>query len=452
MKNTRPDLISELEQKINAKRTQNRRHLHAVKYRNENLLKINLENVENKRKEMHEAVDIIINEHIDSIKSHSAGLDAEVKEQRDKIEEEESALVNMIENFRDTAMVGLDLMAYYETLRTKVDVLPTIDLSQHCNTQLYLEGEIDLEGLNKMIGLLQEIETSVPTLTQISSFQHNDNMSHTIIPRDRDAAWITYNTVKEFTLLKRYGHHIKSVPKDSDKYSFIIHDNAFLHCNSSNQTILKIDMSGNTTIWMDVSPLSSRFIGQAINENILITLVDENSVVRTYESERKVQMLSPSGNVLHTYEYGEDGVTPVLTCLGRVVQNYNSDVCVANQYDMADDDRRGNIVVFYEDDGLKFQYDGHGGKFSPSGLCCDSLCNIICSNFVDDTIHILHSDGSFLQYLLTSESCAQDPIALALHRGVLWIGSDRGEIRVYKYMYDANRDFNQIGSTILNPD
>ena len=57
---------------------------------------MNLENVENKRKEMHEAVDIIMNDHIDSIKSHSTDLDADVKEQEDKIVVEESALVNMI--------------------------------------------------------------------------------------------------------------------------------------------------------------------------------------------------------------------------------------------------------------------------------------------------------------------------------------------------------------------
>ena len=146
-------------------------------------------------------------------------------------------------------------------------------------------------------------------------------------------------------------------------------------------------------------------------------------------------MMSPSGDVVRTYEYGADDTTPMLTRPGRVTQNYNSDVCVLNRFEVAKDKLRGNVCVFFEDGGLKFVYSGHGGEFNPTGICCDSLCKIICSNFIGNTIHVISSEGKFMQYLFTRDTCIRQPYALALHRGVLWVGSAKGEVRVYRYKY-----------------
>ena len=246
---------------------------------------------------------------------------------------------------------------------------------------------------------------------------------------------MTYKDVKEFTLFRRDGQYIKSVPKDTDSHSFIIENKTFLFCNQSRNNILKIDFSGGLSEWLNVSPLMPSFIGHALNGNVLVSLVDEISGSRTEKSQRKVQMLSTSSVVLRTYEYSENSTNPVLTCPCRVIQNYNSDVCVVNHYEESKDKWRGNVCVFYEDGGLKFVYSGHGEEFYPTEICCDSLCNIICANLVDNTIHVISSEGVFVQYLFTRDTCIPQPYALALHRGVLWVGSAKGEVRVYRYKY-----------------
>ena len=46
-------------------------------------------------------------------------------------------------------MVGLDLIEYYEKLRTKVETLRTLDISQYCSKQIYVEGELDRDSLHK---------------------------------------------------------------------------------------------------------------------------------------------------------------------------------------------------------------------------------------------------------------------------------------------------------------
>ena len=117
-------------------------------------------------------------------------------------------------------------------------------------------------------------------------------------------------------------------------------------------------------------------------------------------------MVSPSGHVLHSYEYDEDG-TPVLTRPSFSMQNNNSDVCVINEFQESNKKLCANLCVFYEDGPLEFVYEGY--NIAPFGICCDLLCNILCVNYRDDTIHVISSEGSFLSYLCTSDTCVPKP-------------------------------------------
>ena len=186
---------------------------------------------------------------------------------------------------------------------------------------------------------------------------------------------------------------------------------------------------------MKTAPLRPFHVGEALDGNILVSLVDELSGTRTAQSQRKVQMVTPGGQVLHTYEFGEDGSTPVLTQPVCPTQNYNSNVCIMNSYEVDNDDYRGKVFVFHEDGGQKFIYEGHNTEFNPRDICCDSLCKIICANIYDDSIHIIDSENTFLAYLLTSDTCLAGPLSLGLYSDALWVGSEHGEIAVYLYKY-----------------
>ena len=430
IKNRRLDLLKEMECKVNPVRNKNCRHLRNVKCRNEQLLKRNLENVEKKRAELHRTVDEIMDSHVKCMAEHSQKLGEGIDREVDKLQKDESELMKMLETFEKTTMVGLDLIEYYEKLRTKVDNLPTLDISQYCSKQIYVEGELDRDNLHKMIGEISEIKPGTNSVEMISSFRHSDNAVFAICPVSEKEAWFSYSMSGDFKLFRRDGRHIKSVDTDASNCSSILHDGGFLVCNSDQKNILKVDMSGKSSVWMDTSPLNANAIGESLNGNVLVSLIDENSITRTVESQRSVRMVTPSGDFLHSYEYGEDG-TPVLTKPNYVAQNNNSDVCVINQFREPNNQMCGNLCVFYEDGLLKFVYAGQ--RFTPYGICCDSLCNIICVNCIDRTIHVINSEGSFLRYLFTSDTCVPKPFSIALHRGVLWVGSKEGEVRVYRY-------------------
>ena len=369
--NRRSDLISELETQVASKGSHNRKHLRDVKNKNEITTKTNRENIKKKRAELHQNVDALLDSHEHSLNSHSISLHEKIRENENAFERDETDVLKMMETFKKTTMKGLDLIEYYEQLKSKVHALPTVDVSHCCNDHVFVTSEIEHTAIQNLTGEVRAKTQKPFTVQQIHSFKHRTNVVHTICPLSAEESWITYTGAKKLELIRRDGYRFKKVKKETNTHSFILQNESFLLCYSDQNSILKVDMTGKLSKYMDVSPLFPRFIGYALHGNILVTLADAYTGTRTEHSQRRVQMMSPSGDILHKYEYSEDGITPVFTFPTRVVQNYNSDVCTTNRFRVREGKKCGNVCVFYEDGGLKFVYNGHGSEFLPTGLCSD---------------------------------------------------------------------------------
>ena len=210
----------------------------------------------------------------------------------------------------------------------------------------------------------------------------------------------------DFNLLNREGQQLDCIPNTTDNSSFVLIDDGFINIDYELQILQKMERSGRNTKIMDTKPLHPLDIGEALDGNILVTLVDELSGSRMAASQRKTQMVTPSGEVLHTYEFEGDGSTPVFTTPCRPAQNLNSNVCVVNRYE-EDGNVMGSICCFYEDGELKFVYSGIDDDFIPRDICFDSLCNILCVSSLDACVHVISSEGTFIRYLLTHDTCVQ---------------------------------------------
>ena len=434
--NNRVGFLNDLRSTFARKKKCNDRTVSETKCRNKNLLRKKLSSLEKKREEMHQAVDKLIDQQKKECKTNSENLSGDVQNLEKKMKEEEDAIMNMLDIFEKTTTKGLDIIEYYEKLCSRVNNMEMPIFCEHNDRQVYYEGDINDDQLKEIIGVVEE-SSSVPHIEdEVSHFSHKSVAVCNIRAISNDKAWVTYKDEKEFALMNTKGKCIQSVKNNTGRHSFFVtNDKSFIHFDYNKQLLLKIDLSGKTTKIKDTKPLYPLFVGEALDGNILVTLVDEDSLTRNAQSQRKVQMVMPGGKLLHTYEFGEDGSTPVLTKPCRPIQNYNSNVCVLNGYEVGADIYREKLVVFHEDGEFKFMYEGHGGEFNPQDICCDSLCNVICTNYRDNSVHIIDSDGTFLAYLLTSDTCLADPISLGLHSDALWVGSHSGEVAVYRYKY-----------------
>ena len=225
---------------------------------------------------------------------------------------------------------------------------------------------------------------------------------------------------------------------------FVSNDDGFTTPGYRKEVVLRMDSNCKTSTLINTSPLRRFHVGNGLYENMLVTLVDSLSYSKTQNSRRLVQMVTPRGEVIHTYEFDEDGVTPVLTIPSSPTQNFNTNVCVVNEYEVEQNIYRGSLCVFFEDGGLKFVYIGKSDKygFLPQDICCDSLCNIICINYFDDSVHVINSEGIYLKHFVSnvglcrpSRGCLPKPSATALYKDMLWEGSHTGDVAVYRYQY-----------------
>ena len=436
----RIDFHFELRTKFEQKRDPVVRKLYEVKSQNINMHSNNVESLEQTRKKLHDVLDQLINKELHECKTHSTKLAKGL----DKVEEKHTRCHNqvqkMLDTFEKTTMTGLDIIEYYENLSSQVETMETdVDLGTYRDRLVYEYDQVDISALQEMIGKAKEVNKGPRPPKQLSAFVSNTKPAYTINPVTREDAWIAFGNERELTLINKDGKYACSVPKQTGNASFYVtEDKSFVVVETNRKAVMRIDKSGNTTIVLDTSPLKPAAVGWALTGNMLLALVDEPSASRDADSTRKVQLISPEGEVLHEYEFGEDGATPALSFPNRVTQNYNSNICIVNTYREADSNAyKSSICVFFEDGEFKFNYKGHETNFDPTDICCDSLCNILCLNKLqsDLSVHVIDRDGRFLKNLLSSNTCVPSPKSIALYDEVLWIGSLTGEIRVYRYKF-----------------
>ena len=111
-------------------------------------------------------------------------------------------------------------------------------------------------------------------------------------------------------------------------------------------------------------------------------------------------------------------------------ENNNGDVCVS--------DCNANSVVVVDKTGrVRFRYDGSPArremKFTPGYIVTDALSQIIVSDYNNNCLHILDQNGQFLRCV---DGCGlEKPFGLSVDsEGRLWVGCDRGEIKVIQYL------------------
>ncbi|XP_062604643.1 uncharacterized protein LOC134266413 [Saccostrea cucullata] len=182
---------------------------------------------------------------------------------------------------------------------------------------------------------------------------------------------------------------------------------------------------------ISTDPLEPGGICQSVDGGLLFTLIDESG---DYEleahSRRLVRHITVTGDVIHEYEYQEDGQTRLFTLPLRVIQNRNGDICVAN----CTSPTTGELVITSTSGHLNSVYRGQNltGNFIPADVVCDSQCNILVSDRANKNIHLLSPGGEFLKFLL-SENEVNGPARLSLYNSTLWVGYYDGLVKVCQY-------------------
>ena len=310
--NNRDGFLKDLRATVARQKKRKEMILRETNCRNETLLKMKLSSLEKKREEMHQSVNILIDQQKAECKSYSDKLSIEVYKLVKKFGEQEDEIEKMLNIFEKTTTKGLDIIEYYEKLCSRVNDIEVPRFHEANDRQVYQEGEINNDRLKEMIGTVKEISSVPLVIGKPFSFNHKDVTApvYDIRPISNHQAWISFYD-KDLMLMTNKGICIESVKKGNlGGYNFIVtKEGSFVVPKIQSHLVFKIDRSGKVSFIIETLPLSPFQVGKALDENILVTLVDTFSGTRIAQSQRKAQMVTPGGQVLHTYEFGEDRST-----------------------------------------------------------------------------------------------------------------------------------------------
>ncbi|XP_078328799.1 uncharacterized protein LOC111111908 [Crassostrea virginica] len=117
-------------------------------------------------------------------------------------------------------------------------------------------------------------------------------------------------------------------------------------------------------------------------------------------------------------------------------ENNNGDICVS--------DRNADTLVVVDKTGrVRFRYDGTPARmersFAPRDIVTDALSQIIVTDFNNNCLHILDQNGQFLRCV---DDCGLERLEKPSELSIdserrLWVGCNRGEIKVIKYLEES---------------
>ncbi|XP_062599220.1 uncharacterized protein LOC134260691 [Saccostrea cucullata] len=203
----------------------------------------------------------------------------------------------------------------------------------------YMRGEINDDVLESIIG--HTLKLNCINATETNSFQPGNNAVFILEAISEDCCYIRSMTSK-----------IRKVNiAGNEKYESGINakdvcvkaDDCIYYTDYKNKCISSLSPYGYLSTIVSTKPLTPGEICLSLDGGLLVTLTDELS--DTFELQpcrrRLVRHLKMNGDLIHDYEYQEDGRTRIFVQPTSIAQNGNRDICVVNQ----SGDKTGDLVL-----------------------------------------------------------------------------------------------------------
>ncbi|KAK3106653.1 hypothetical protein FSP39_024594 [Pinctada imbricata] len=300
----------------------------------------------------------------------------------------------------------------------------------------FREGKLSPDALQYMFGdVVEDKSDSKVKIIEKSHFTHVDDSAFTrsIVPVTCNEALVYRYKSTQIDHVDMTGRVIKERKLPTECADFIMMDNDIIYTHFGDKMIRRISASGTVSDVISTAPLHPSGISTSRDGGILVTLCDCYIKDITTSSKGEILQITSKGGITQRYGHTEGHTDRVLVNPYRVAQNVNMDLCVV---DVIDKEIRVRLVVLSIKGHRKFSYTGQQSlkeKFVSDDVVCDHRGRILVTDLYNHAVHLLSEDGHFLGLILTKQSPLWRPRCMGLHCDTLWVGCEKGVVRVYKY-------------------
>ncbi|XP_062607582.1 uncharacterized protein LOC134269409 [Saccostrea cucullata] len=362
------------------------------------------------------------------------GIDVKlVKMSQQIIENKEicDAEIKKLQRHYDEIMTRLSDYGFIDNHRELIQLLSGLDDDMRdCKHSVrYSKGEVSDEVLENLIG--KSFNFDDISLTETSLFKYGEKAVVLLKTLCEDQCYI-----KQFE--SPYIEQVNNEGEKKHKYYTSTNDMCVTDTDDvyfadfSNNSISCLSPSGSVSTVISTDPLKPIGICQSVDGGLLVILGKKESdpYKLNSHSRRLVRHITVTGDVIHEYEYQEDGHTRLFTVPYRVTQNSYTDICVVNRTNP----NEGELLIVSISGHMMSVYRGQNlaEAFRPGNAVCDSFCNILVTDMNNIQIHLLSPDGEFLKFLLNKDE-VHHPTRLSINKSSLWVGYREGVVKVFKY-------------------
>ncbi|XP_062593158.1 uncharacterized protein LOC134254633 [Saccostrea cucullata] len=368
---------------------------------------------------------------IDNLEEKNKKLNSE-KSELDKKKKEIEEMVKFMEENNST-MSDYGFIDNHRELEELLFDL-SVDIEDCKHSARYSKGEICNEVMENLIGKI--IDLNNISLTETNSFKYGNKEIRLLSALCEDQCYIKQSGSDKIEQVNKKGKKIHKYNIKAD-YMCVTDTGDVYFADRLKKSIGHLSPPGSVSEVISTDPLIPRGICQSVDGGLLVTLIDESLPYRLEpHSRRLVRHITVTGDVIHEYEFQEDGHTRLFTLPGRVTQNSNCDICVVNTTHLTTSvlvimSSSGRMKSVYRGDSPFFRELNLTKDFNPTDVVCDSLCNILVNEFNIKQIHLLGPDGEFLKFLQTDNEL-NSPYTLSLYKSTLWVGY-KGIVKVFQY-------------------
>ncbi|XP_062580680.1 uncharacterized protein LOC134242595 [Saccostrea cucullata] len=304
-----------------------------------------------------------------------------------------------------------------------------IDVKNCEQSVRYSRGNISDDLVESITGKTLDLDDV--SATETSSFNYGDERIVLLKAFSDDLCYIR-------KLKSGYVEEINKQGEKAQKHNIhptdicVTEKNEIYFTDFKDNSVKILSPEGSVSTIVSTHPLSPGGICQCLGGGFLVTLRDTETELYKLESRSRnlIRQLSWTGDVIREYEFHEDSQTKLFTLPVRVSQSSNTDICVLNWTSAS----KGEMIILSSSGSQKSVYHGQNlaADFRPTDVACDRHCNILLTDHYNHCVHLLSHEGKFLMYLMTEKE-GKFPYRLSLFKSTLWVGNQKGLVRIYEY-------------------
>ncbi|KAK3102357.1 hypothetical protein FSP39_010769 [Pinctada imbricata] len=372
------------------------------------------------RKSYVDKIDQLFDDKIDECRQNTEDSKRKYKEKREELKQRSEFIDRDINTLPDH-----DILDMEKEMRDELDNALSCTADKYTFNSVFEPGKTDENALKDMIGEIHRV-----SLEETHDIDRYSKYIFSLHPVSETNAFVKVTEDGCLILLDRTGQELKTMKTPCRDFTISNEGECIL--TDENKCIFSVFTQDDVKIrTFQTKPLHPCTISKAKNGDILVSFWDGGAkFILSKTSRRIVRRMSPMGEVLQTYEFGEDGKTRLFILPCRIAESTFSDICVVNWRS----EISGNLVVLHKDGRLKFTYYGHGlnsPMFYPVDVEYDSKCHLLITEIHTKGIHMLSSEGMYLCTLCQYQNI--HPYVIAIYDDNLWCGFLQGRVKVFKY-------------------